>query len=93
MGRRPDPFRDLPGTKTLVVAILLTVAGGLILAGGYVVDVDPRVLLAGLVMWAVGALVVLGLAIRVARASGSSWLAALGHGIRIAFRWAWEFFP
>jgi hypothetical protein len=92
-GKGPDPFRDLPGSKTLAMAILLTVVGGLILATGYVVDVNPRVLLAGLAMWVTGCLVVLGLAVRVARATGSSWLAALGQGIRTSFRWLWEFFP
>jgi hypothetical protein len=32
---RHDPFRELPGTQTLAIAILLMVVGGLILATGY----------------------------------------------------------
>jgi len=89
MGERPDPFRDLPAGKPLAVAILLTALGGLALLVGYIADLTRWVLMAGLVLWLVGALVVLGLAIRTSRASGSGRPAALGYGSRLARRWIW----
>lgn len=66
MGDSPDPFRDLPGDKPLAMAILLTVLAGLISTASYVVDLNPWILLTGLVMAVVGCLVVLVLAFKVA---------------------------
>ena len=85
--------RSQPANRPLVLALVLTMAGGSVTAVGSVVDVPVLVGLSGLVLFLGGVLVALVLAYREARANKVSVLRAVGRAIKAGTRWFFYFMP
>lgn len=85
--------RERAGDSRLVLPLLVTVASGLVMGAGFVVEIPPVVGFIALACFAAAAVTVGYLVNRQARADGTTALRALGGGTKSALRWFFYFLP
>ena len=81
------------GSKTVAVAFLCSIVGGLILSASLLADTSPWFDTMGGAIFGTGAAVAVGAAMRASRSEGKSLGSVLAYGVKTLFRWLWAFFP
>jgi hypothetical protein len=76
-----------------LLALALTIIGGLLLAVGELAGVPGVLMGGGLGAFLLGVLLVFALAVAASRRSGHGILRSLWGGTTTSLRWLWEFLP
>lgn len=79
--------------RLLIAAIFVTMAGGLVVAIGDVMDMPIWLVLVGLAAFLVGCAAAGLLCFRASRREGVSFVGALGRALRSGVRLLWELLP